>query len=189
MVPEHLLEGTVVGRHAVSNTILGGNGSIVEIDETSLKKKSKYNRGTQHQDYWLFGGVDRTTGKWFARLVYNDRTKPTLSDVIDQHIKQGTTIMSDKFASYVSSNGRHNPSTNARLSHKNFSHFWVHHSENFVDPATGAHTQTIEGLWEVRIKHRLKCMRGIRKDLLPSYVDEFLWRSWFFPRRRRPIWS
>ncbi|KAH9152649.1 hypothetical protein LEN26_003656, partial [Aphanomyces euteiches] len=147
---------------------VGGNESIVEIDETSLKKKSKYNRGTQHQDYWLFGGVDRTTGKWFARLVYNDRTKPTLSDVIDQHIKPGTTIMSDKFAS---------------LRHKNFSHFWVNHSENFVDPATGAHTQTIEGLWEVRIKHRLKCMRGIRKELLPSYVDEFLWHSWFFPRR------
>ncbi|KAG9415996.1 hypothetical protein AC1031_000387 [Aphanomyces cochlioides] len=65
---------------------VGETGSIVEIDETSLKKKSKFNRWTRHQDFWLFGRVDRTASKWFARFVYDDRTKPTLSDVIEQHI-------------------------------------------------------------------------------------------------------
>ncbi|GAB9477918.1 hypothetical protein Gpo141_00015109, partial [Globisporangium polare] len=34
---------------------IGGVGHVVEIDETSLKKKSKYGRGTFHPDVWLFG--------------------------------------------------------------------------------------------------------------------------------------
>src|SRR4051812_16395920 len=41
---------------------VGGQGHIVEIDETSLKKKRKYNRGKCYEDNWLFGGVDRATG-------------------------------------------------------------------------------------------------------------------------------
>eukprot|EP00644_Phytophthora_capsici_P016991 jgi/Phyca11/21129/fgenesh1_pg.PHYCAscaffold_83_\ len=28
--------------------------------------------------------------------------------------------------------------------------------------------------------HKLKKMRGIDKHLLPSYLDEYLWRSWYF---------
>lgn len=44
-----------------------------------MKKKQKYNRGSKHADYWVFGGVGRITKKWFAKVVYNDRTKPTLS--------------------------------------------------------------------------------------------------------------
>ncbi|OWZ22934.1 hypothetical protein PHMEG_0002285 [Phytophthora megakarya] len=57
----------------------GGVGHVVEIDETSLKKKSKFGRGRQHEDHWLFGGVDRNTGRWFGILTYSDRKKKTLS--------------------------------------------------------------------------------------------------------------
>ncbi|OWZ01885.1 hypothetical protein PHMEG_00026653 [Phytophthora megakarya] len=40
---------------------IGGQEDVVEIDETSMKKKSKNNVGTRHPDYWTFGGVDRST--------------------------------------------------------------------------------------------------------------------------------
>ncbi|KAH9131947.1 hypothetical protein AeRB84_021510 [Aphanomyces euteiches] len=86
---------------------IGGYGSVVEIDETSLKKKSKYGRGTQHEDRWLFGGVDRSTKKWFGVLTGTDRTKETLSRHIANHIAEGSLIVSDKFPSYVSTNERH----------------------------------------------------------------------------------
>ncbi|KAF4149088.1 putative ISXO2-like transposase domain-containing protein [Phytophthora infestans] len=66
---------------------IGGEGHVVEIDETSLKKKSKYNRGRRYPDFWLFGGVERTTNRWFGILTYEDRTKPTLSAVIKKHIR------------------------------------------------------------------------------------------------------
>ena len=65
---------------------VGGDGHVVEIDETSIKKKSKYNRGTRHEDCWLFGGVDRTTNRWFGVIVFDDRTKLTLSEVIKRYI-------------------------------------------------------------------------------------------------------
>eukprot|EP00644_Phytophthora_capsici_P011098 jgi/Phyca11/110146/e_gw1.18.663.1 len=63
---------------------------------------------------------------------------------------------------------------------KKYTHRWVNHEECFVDPVTGAHTNRIEGAWEVRIKRHLKRMRGIRKYLLAGYLDEFLWKTWYF---------
>jgi transposase-like protein len=150
-----------------------------------MKKKSKYNRGTQHKDFWVFGGVERSTGKWFCKLVNGDRTKPTLSQQIKAHIAPETTIMSDKFASYVSSNEKHTLENNRMLKKMKYSHKWVNHSENFVDPDTGAHTQTIEGVWEVKLKMHVKKMRGMRKDMIGSYLDEYMWRSWFFPKKAR----
>ncbi|KAL3656189.1 hypothetical protein V7S43_018976 [Phytophthora oleae] len=55
----------------------------------SMKKKQKYNHGKKHPDYWFFGGVNRTTKKGFATVVYDDRTKPTLSRRIKKYIKPG----------------------------------------------------------------------------------------------------
>ncbi len=148
-----------------------------------MKKKSKYNRGTQHKDYWVFGRVERSTGKWFCQVVHGDRTKPTLSQHIKNHIAPETTIMSDKFASYVSSNEKHTLENNRMLKKMKYNHKWVNHAENFVDPTTGAHTQRIEGVWEVKIKMHVKKMRGMRKDMVGSYLDEYMWRSWFFPKK------
>jgi len=51
----------------------------------------------------------------------------------------------------------------------------VNHSKNFVDPVTGAHTNTIEGLWN-QVKKKLKRMSGTFKDKLPGYLDEFNWQ-------------
>ncbi|ETV80464.1 hypothetical protein H257_06735 [Aphanomyces astaci] len=72
----------------------------------------------------LFGGVDRMTKKWFGILTFDARTK----------------IMSDKFGSYVSSNERHTLETNPRLRGMNYTHAWVNHSENFVNPINGSHS-------------------------------------------------
>ena len=52
----------------------------------------------------------------------------------------------------------------------------VNHSENFVDPYTGAHSNTIEGVWS-QIKRKLKAMNGTVKSKLPSYLDEYNWRK------------
>ncbi|OWY98175.1 hypothetical protein PHMEG_00031121 [Phytophthora megakarya] len=66
---------------------------VVEIDETSIKKKSKNNVGTRHPDYWIFGGVDRT--------------KPRLPAEIKKFILPGSHIMSDMWPSYVTADGSH----------------------------------------------------------------------------------
>lgn len=65
---------------------MGGPGHVVEIDETSLAKKQKYRRGKKYHEFWLFGGWDRTTKKWFATVTFDDRTKPTLTSIIGECI-------------------------------------------------------------------------------------------------------
>ena len=58
------------------------------------------------------------------------------------------------------------------------SHATVNHSLHFVDPVTGVHTQTIESYWN-RAKLRLKKMKGVSEQQLPSHLDEFMWRERF----------
>ena len=43
---------------------LGGRGKIVEIDEAKFGRR-KYNRGRIVEGQWVFGGIERGTGKSF----------------------------------------------------------------------------------------------------------------------------
>ncbi|ETV74672.1 hypothetical protein H257_10796 [Aphanomyces astaci] len=75
------------------------------------------------------------------------------------------------------SNEQHTLANNPLLADQGYSHEWVNHTENFVNPVNGGHTQSIEGAWEIRIKRFSKAMRGMHRPHLPSYLDEYLWRS------------
>ena len=48
------------------------------------------------------------------------------------------------------------------------------HSKNFVEPDSGAHTNTIKGVWAL-IKKKLRCMCGTLYEYILSYLDEFTW--------------
>jgi hypothetical protein len=45
-----------------------------------------------------------------------------------------------------------------------------------VDPISGVHTQAIESAWN-RIKYRFKQLKGVRKEHIKEYLDEFMWNS------------
>ena len=51
--------------------------------------------------------------------------------------------------------------------------FAVNHTNNYVDPITGAHTQTIEGLWR-HCKQFLPDY-GLKPKDLDSYLSAFMW--------------
>jgi len=79
--------------------------------------------------------VERGTGRALAFRVPN-RTRETLvAGLVQQFVEPGTTIISDKFSPYFN------------LNSLGYIHVMVNHSENFVDPFTGAHSNTIEGVW------------------------------------------
>ena len=145
------------------NLKLGGRGKTIEIDESMFGHKRKYNRGRVGRGTWVFGMVERGTGRALAFRVPN-RTRETLvTGLVQEFVKPGTTIISDGFS----------PCFN--LNSVGYIHLMVNHSENFVDPYTGAHSNMI-GVWS-QIKRKLKAMNGTVKSKLPSYLDEYNWRK------------
>ena len=103
----------------------------------------------------MFGMVERSS--------VPDRTRETLvTQLVQEFIQPGTVILSDKFSPYFN------------LNDISYTHLMVNHAENFVDPYTGAHMNTIEGVWSAVKK--LKAMCDTFKHQLPSYLDEFNWQ-------------
>ncbi len=144
--------------------MLGGVGRIVQVDESQVSKR-KNNVGRPTDGVWVFGGYQTDIHRGFFEIV-EDRSADTLLPLVRKYITPGTTIHSDHWRSYQQvANIPVNP---------RYRHGRVNHSQNFVDPATGVHTQAVESYWG-RMKRRLKSLNGISRDNLPSYLDEWLW--------------
>ena len=60
---------------ATCNEKIGGRGRTVEIDETLIARR-KYNRGRLVEQQWLFGGIERETGRFFLELVPDRSLQP-----------------------------------------------------------------------------------------------------------------
>ena len=121
---------------------IGGEGKVVEVDETKIGKR-KFNRGRLTDGHWIFGMVERDSGKLRLEVCPdNKRDHQTLLSLINKHVEKNTTIMSNGWRGY------------SKLEEAGFKHFSVNHSKFFVDPVTGAHTQQIESSWRA-MKRRL----------------------------------
>jgi transposase-like protein len=147
---------------------IGGLGMTVEVDE-SLFVRRKHNVGRCVGEQWVFGGVCRETKECFL-IAVKDRTAATLVEAIKKYVRPGSMIISDCWKGY-------NQFDRAPLD-QHFPHLTVNHSENFVDPDTEAHTQTVESMWS-SAKRRFKARNGTHRSLLDSYLCEFIWRKKF----------
>jgi transposase-like protein len=143
--------------------VLGGPGVVVEIDEAKIGHR-KYNRGRLVDGKWVFGGFERGSKRCFIVPVPS-RDAQTLLSVIRDWIAPGTTIMSDCWRAYDC------------LGSEGFVHQTVNHSQNFVDPNTGAHTQNIERLWR-DVRGGIPRFGG-RKHHLVGYLAEFMFKRKF----------
>lgn len=139
---------------------LGGPGKIVEVDESKFGK-NKYHRGRPVQGQWVFGGVERDSGKIFLVAVH-DRTSATLKSVIKEWVHKDTTIYTDCWKGYND------------LDKEGFSHWTVNHSYYFVDPDTGVHTNTVESLWR-HVKSNLPSYN--RQSPFKLYLAEYLFNK------------
>jgi len=149
--------------------VLGGTNVVVEIDEAKIGHR-KYNRGRWVDGFWVFGGFERGSGRTFLVPVPS-RDSATLLAVIKQWIRPGTTIMSDCWRAYDC------------LSSQNFVHQTVNHSQNFVSPDSGAHTQNIERLWR-DVRGGIPRFGRSEKHLV-GYLAEFLFKRKFPDHRHR----
>ena len=145
---------------------LGGDGVIVQIDESLMRHKPKYHRGRAPQsELWVFGIADTSVqpAKVYIEQVSNRRSE-TLLQIVEDHVIEGSIIQSDQWPGY----------SRIRSDYR-----WilrsVNHSENFVDPLTGVHTQNIESCWN-RIKLLIKSSKGLCGHLLDDFLAEVMWK-------------
>ena len=150
----------------ITPPLIGGPGQIVEIDE-SLIGRRKYNRGKRVKGKWILGGTERGSNDCFlVECENNHRDHHTLVRLIKQHVRPGTVIITDGWRGYVN------------LSQHGYYHEDVNHSRNFLNPVTGAHTNTIEGcLFHVK-RHLQSGVGWLRNDpdTLATALAEFMWK-------------
>ena len=109
---------------------------------------------------WVFGLIqgDDCRYFWVAK-----RDAATLIPIIQANVAPGSVIHSDEWAAYRS------------LSQLGYIHETVNHQHNFVDPATGAHTQLIERSWLDAKMKLLRRQRGVPGQHLQSHLDYYCW--------------
>jgi hypothetical protein len=110
----------------VKDVQIGGEGHVVEIDETLVTKR-KYNVGKRVVQQWVFGGYDIQDKIGFMVAVPK-RDKHTLERMIRKYIRPGTTIISDLWRAYGGIE---------KMPGLRYLHLTVNHSKNFTDPQTG----------------------------------------------------
>ena len=99
-------------------------------------------------------------------LQVPNRGRETLEPEIVYHVLRGSTIYTDGHRAYWN------------LNRVGYRHSMVNHTLHFVDPLTGVHTNTIEGLWS-EVKRFFRKHGGINHGNLQDYLDEFTFRYMF----------
>ena len=147
-----------------NNPVLFPNTAVVHVDETAIGGKRKYARGRipKTKTRWLFGMINKESHKAYVEFV-EKRDFIHIIPLITRHIQPGATINSDGAKVYKC------------LDNMNYTHNTAIHKENFVDPVTRAHTNSIENLWS-HLKYHLKIVKGSQKRMTDGHIDEFLYR-------------
>lgn len=152
---------------------IGGEGHIVEVDETKFGKR-KHNKGRMVEGSWIFGMIDITSESECAyRLEIcedNKRDEATLISYIQKHVKEGTTIYSDCWKAYVN------------LEEYGYKHYTVNHSVEYVT-SEGVHTNNIEASW----RPLKRALHYTNKDKLGEHLCEYLWRRECRMMQKKPF--
>lgn len=143
----------------------------VEVDETYLggqwKNKrrsvrdqgSKRGRGTTKQP--VFGILCRNGTVWAE--VVDDVGAETLQPLISKKVTAGSIICSDTWKAYTG------------IASRGYVHRLVNHGEKQYSDRKGNHINGLEGFWGY-LKRKLGSKGGIRREKLPLYLGEYVWR-------------
>ena len=144
---------------------------VVEVDETYVggqwrnKRKvqrlqgTKRGRGTSKQP--VFGILCRNGYVW-AEMVPGVESA-TLLPLINKRVKRGSIVYSDTWRGYtgIAANG--------------YVHRLVDHGKGEFSDTKGTHINGLEGFWGY-LKRKLAAKGGIRRERLPLYLGEYVWR-------------
>ena len=151
-VPE-IFSGTI----EVDETYIGGQWK----NKRTNQKKTKAKRGRGTSKMPVFGILCRG-GKVWAQVVPNVEAE-TLLPLINKQVKRGSVICSDTWKSYTG------------IAAKGYIHRLIEHQKGQYVDKHGNHINGLEGFWGY-LKRRLAAKGGIRKERLPLYLAEYVWR-------------
>ena len=152
--------------HTFSTSKIGGYGWEVQIDESKFGSR-KYNVGRVVEGTWVLGMIARNGNQSSLRMIVcpnNSRSRETLKPLILQNIAPGSVIYTDCWQGY----------SNIEEMDQDFQHFSVNHTNNFVNPETGAHTNAIEGSWK-DAKQRYKA-KNVPQEKFQQWLNGYQWK-------------
>ena len=165
---QRVLRALTVLRTAMVREIPPVLRGTVEVDETYVggtwknrrfgQRDTPRGRGTRKTP--VFGILCRGGQVW-AQVV-PDITGATLQGLIRRRVQRGATVWSDTLASYTG------------IATKGYVHRLVQHSPGRY-AYRGRHINGLEGFWGY-LKRRLAAKGGIRRERLPLYLAEYVWR-------------
>lgn len=150
----------------------GGDNGVVQID-TKIITKTKKRKGAHEQGKWIFCIYDTVRKLGYVEFV-PDCSAATLLPIIERHILPGTIIYSSEVAAYQELSTLNQVSP--------YIHQSVNLSQNFKDPITGSCTSAVMGYWAT-IKTHLRKQGIKRDDMMPSHLEEIMWRERFVTKK------
>lgn len=145
---------------------------VIEMDEAYIggqRKNKKLHirriqgkRGHGTDKLPIVGLFSRESGKVFVHVEPKKLDIAYILTTIQERVKPGSQIYTDGFKMY-----------------RGISKIGYHHE--YVDHAGGEyvrgdiHTNHIEGFWGI-MKRKMSCIGGMRRDRLPFFVGEIVWR-------------
>jgi hypothetical protein len=144
------------------DTIIGGPGIIVEVDETKLEKR-KYHRDHRVEGVWVVVGVERTESQRAFVVPVENRSRETLTALVHSHVANGSIVHTDCWGGYSGLGDVFE-----------IEHRTVNHSQFFVDPATNVRTNTVEGT-NFALKRAIPIRCRVRNGI-EGHLAEFVWR-------------
>ena len=167
---KRVLRALIVVRQAMVRDVPHVFSGVVEVDETYLggswrnrclaKRVQGTKRGRGITKQAVFGILCRGGLVW-AQVVPNVEAK-TLLPLLHQRVQRGSIVCSDTFTSYTG------------VAAGGYVHRLVDHSQAFSD-RQGSHVNGLEGFWGY-LKRRLAAKGGVRRERLPLYLAEYVWR-------------
>jgi transposase len=166
-----VLRSLTIIRRALTKDVPGIFSGTVEVDETYLggqwknKRKTirdqgtKRGRGTKKQP--VFGILCRNGTVWAE--VVDDVEADTLQPLISQKVSTGSIVCSDTWKAYTG------------IAARGYVHRLVNHGEQQYSDGKGNHINGLEGFWGY-LKRKLASKGGIRREKLPLYLGEYVWR-------------
>ena len=146
-----------------SDTQIGGEGVIVEIDESKFGRR-KYNRGKRVEGTWIIGGIERTERRRFFVKVVERRDSETIVDVLSHHILPKSVVYTDCWKGYTDIEEA-----------LDVVHETVNHSLHYKDPITGVHTNSVESMWSW-LKRKIS-LRARARGAIDGHLLEQVWRK------------